>query len=167
MESIYKRRSIRRYTNKPIDREIINEILKAGMNAPSAGNEQPWHFLVVDNRELLDIVPTFHPHSKMLYEAPVAIIICADLEAVKYPEFWPQDCSAATQNILLKIADLDLGGVWIGTYPKEERVRKLQEIFKMPETIIPFSIVAMGYPAEQKPPKNIFHKERIRYNSWE
>ena len=122
---------------------------------------------MVDKRELLDIIPTFHPHSKMLLEAPLATIVCADLEAVKYPEFWPQDCSAATQNILLTISEQNLGGVWIGTYPKEDRVRKLQEIFKMPETIIPFSIVAMGHPAEKKPPKNIFDQDRIRYNIWE
>lgn len=166
MKAIYKRRSIRRYTNESVDQDMINEILKAGMNAPSAGNEQPWHFLVVDKRELLDLIPTFHPYSKMLYEAPLAIIVCADISSVKYPEYWPQDCSAATQNILLAIAELDLGGVWLGLYPRDERVKKFQKVFNMPEKIIPFSVVALGHPAEQKPPKDIFLTERIRYNSW-
>ena len=166
MKAIYKRRSIRKYLDKPVEQDLIQEILKAGMNAPSAGNEQPWHFVVVDDRNLLDEIPSFHPHSRMLFDAPVAIVVCADTAHVKYPEYWPQDCSAATQNILLEIADLDLGGVWLGVYPREDRVRKLQELFQMPEHIVPFSIIALGYPAENKPPKDIFEPERIKHNLW-
>ena len=167
MEAIYKRRSIRRYQNKAIPEDLIQKILKAGMNAPSAGNEQPWYFVWVDDREILDQIPKFHPHSKMLYEAPSAIVVCADVTNVKYPEYWPQDCSAATQNILLAIADLDLGGVWLGVYPREDRVKKLQELFGMPEDIVPFSIIALGYPAEHKPVKDIYLTERIRRNYWD
>ena len=167
MEAIYKRRSIRRYLDKSISRTHIEKILKAGMNAPSAGNEQPWYFVVVDDRKILDTIPSFHPHSRMLYEAPVAILICGDISNVKYPEYWPQDCSAATQNILLAIADMDLGGVWLGVYPREDRVKKLQELFELPEHIIPFSIVALGYPAEKKPLKDIYEPWRIRHNSWQ
>lgn len=166
MDAIYKRRSIRQYLDKSIPEELIHKIIKAGMNAPSAGNEQPWHFLVVDDRKILDKIPPLHPHSKMLYEAPAAIVVCADLSNVKYQEYWPQDCSAATQNILLAIADLDLGGVWLGVYPREDRVKKLQLLFGMPDEIIPFSIVALGYPAEQKPPKNIYEPHRIKHNTW-
>ena len=166
MDLIYKRRSIRKYLDKPVDKDQIKMILKAGMNAPSAGNEQPWHFLVVDDREILDQIPKFHPHSKMLYEAPVGIMVCGDMTLVKYQEYWPQDCSAATQNILLAIADLGLGGVWLGVYPREDRVKKLQVLFGMPDHIIPFSIIALGYPAEQKPPKNIYEPQRIKYNTW-
>jgi len=167
MEAIYKRRSIRRYQDKPVSDALIREILKAGMNAPSAGNEQPWHFLVVDDRKILDAIPKFHPHSRMLYEAPVAILVCADMSLIKYPEYWPQDCAAATQNILLAITGLDLGGVWLGVYPKEDRVKKLQGMFNMPEDIVPFSIIALGYPAEEKPPKNLFDADRVKYNSWQ
>ena len=166
MDAIYKRRSIRRFTDQAVKKEQIEEVLKAGMNAPSAGNEQPWQFLVIDDRKLLDRIPEFHPHSRMLYEAPIAIVVCGDMSQVKYQAYWPQDCSAATQNILLAIADLDLGGVWLGVYPREERVKNLQQLFGMPESIIPFSIIAMGHPAEQKPPKNIFDSQRIRYNYW-
>ena len=166
MEAIYKRRSIRRYLNKPVPKDFIEQILKAGMNAPSAGNEQPWHFVWVDDHKILDQIPEFHPHSKMLYEAPAAIVVCADISDVKYPEYWAQDCSAATQNILLAIADLDLGGVWLGVYPREDRVKKLQALFGMPDHIIPFSIIALGYPAEQKPLKDIYDPYRIKHNSW-
>ena len=166
MEAIFKRRSIRRYTDQAIEKEQIEKVLKAGMNAPSAGNEQPWQFLVIDDRKLLDRIPDFHPHSRMLYEAPVAIVVCGDMTKVKYKEYWPQDCSAATQNILLSIADLDLGGVWLGVYPREDRVRKLQDLFKMPDGIIPFSIIAMGHPSEKKPPKDIYEPSRIKWNYW-
>lgn len=166
MDAIYKRRSIRRYLGKTVPEELIKKILKAGMNAPSAGNEQPWHFIWVDEHEILDQIPKFHPHSKMLYEAPAAIVVCADISDVKYPEYWPQDCSAATQNILLAIADLDLGGVWLGVYPREDRVKKLQALFGMPDNIIPFSIIALGYPAEQKPAKDIYDSHRVRRNQW-
>jgi nitroreductase len=166
MEAIYKRRSIRRYQYKPVSKDLIRQILKAGMNAPSAGNEQPWQFLVIDDRVLLNKIPEYHPHSKMLYEAPVAIVVCADLTSIKYQEYWPQDCAAATQNILLAIADLDLGGVWLGVYPREGRGKKLQELFQMPENIIPFSIIALGYPAEQKPPNDIFEPQRVKHNLW-
>lgn len=139
----------------------------AGMNAPSAGNEQPWHFIVVDDREILDTIPSFHPHSRMLFEAPVAIVVCADTSNVKYPEYWPQDCAAATQNMLLAITDLDLGGVWLGVYPRADRVKRLRDLFKMPEHIIPFSIIALGYPAEHKAPKGIYEPYRVKSNSWE
>jgi nitroreductase len=166
MDAIYKRRSIRKYKDAPVSHNLIEQIIKAGMNAPSAGNEQPWQFLVVDDRKILDKIPTFHPHSKMLYEAPVAIVVCGDMSRVKYQEYWPQDCSAATQNILLTIAELDLGGVWLGVYPREDRVKKLQALFGMPDNIIPFSIVALGYPAEQKAAKDIYDTHRIKHNSW-
>ena len=166
MEAIYRRRSIRRYQNRPVHKDLLKMIIKAGMNAPSAGNEQPWHFIVVDDRRILDDIPTFHPHSRMLLEAPAAIVVCADTSNVKYPEYWPQDCAAATQNMLLAIADLDLGGVWLGVYPKTERVERLQNIFKMPDHIVPFSIIALGYPAEHKPAKDLFEAHRIKHNSW-
>jgi nitroreductase len=167
MEAIYKRRSIRKYRNTPVDRDLIHKIIKAGMNAPSAGNEQPWHFIVVDDREILDTIPSFHPHSRMLLEAPVAIVVCAETSNVKYPEYWPQDCAAATENMLLAIADLDLGGVWLGVYPREDRVEKLRNLLGIPAHIIPFSMIALGYPAEQKPPKDIFEPHRIKHNSWD
>jgi nitroreductase len=93
-------------------------------------------------------------------------VVCADITNLKYPEYWPQDCSAATQNILLAIADLDLGGVWLGVYPRKDRVKKLQDLFGMPDDMIPFSIIALGYPAEQKPAKDIYDAQRVRRNRW-
>ena len=166
MEAIYKRRSIRKYTSDSIPDHIVEDIIKAGMNAPSAGNERPWHFLVIRKRELLEEITTIHPYSAMLKQAPVAILICADISLEKFKGFWVQDCSAAAQNMLLEIADRDLGSVWLGVYPIDERVKGIRKIFNLPEHVEPFAIIPVGKPAEEKPPKNEFDKERIHYDIW-
>lgn len=137
------------------------------MNAPSAGNEQPWRFMIVDQRQLLHDITLIHPHAKMLLEAPAAIMVCADQYSFAYEGYWVQDCAAATQNMLLMIDELDLGGVWLGVYPREERIRSLRKLFKLPDSIIPFSIIALGFPKSQKPPNNRFVKEWIHWNNWE
>lgn len=166
MDAIYKRRSIRKYTADPVPRDKIKEFIKAGMNAPSAGNAQPWHFIIVDERSLLNSIADFHPYAKMLYEAPAAIVVCGDPSLEKHPGFWVQDCAAATQNILLEIADQDYGAVWIGIHPKADNEKKLREILDIPADIIPFCVIALGYPAERKERKNIFREERIKFNGW-
>jgi len=103
----------------------------------------------------------------MLKEAPVAILVCGDLDLEKHKGYWVQDCSAATENMLIEIADQDFGGVWLGIYPREDRVQALRKLLKIPERVVPFSLIAVGYPAEKKGPKNEFHSERVKYNSWE
>jgi nitroreductase len=100
-------------------------------------------------------------------EAPAAIIVCGDSQGAKYKEYWNQDCAAATQNILLTIDELGLGGVWLGVYPREDRIHSLQKLFSLPNYIIPFSIVALGKPKERKPPNDRFLNNRIKWNTWE
>ena len=167
MDVIYKRRSIRKYTSKNVPEEAILSFIKAGMNAPSAGNQQPWHFVVIRDRRILDEIPKFHPYSQMLHEASTAILVCGDLDLDEHAGYWVQDCSAAVENILLEITDQGFGGVWLGVYPREERVEGLRTLLNVPERIIPFALIVVGYPAEQKEPKDEYKKERIRYNSWE
>jgi nitroreductase len=166
LECIFSRRSIRKYRSEPVSEEKIEIILKAGMNAPSAGNEQPWHFVVIDDRKLLNQIADFHPYAKMLYEAPQAIVVCGDPSLEKHKHYWPVDCSAATQNMLLAIQALGLGGVWIGVYPREHRMQKLKELLKVPDPVQVFAVIACGYPAEQKPPANRYRPERIHFNTW-
>ncbi len=167
MNAIYKRRSIRKYTDEPISDETIRSFIKAGMNAPSAGNEQPWHFVIINDKTLLHEIANFHPHAKMLRHAPAAILVCGDPSLEKYTGYWVQDCSAATENILVEIADQGYGGVWIGVYPREERVNKIGEMLNVPHDIIPFALIGVGHPAEEKPPKNLWREERLRYNRWQ
>ena len=166
MNTIYKRRSIRKFTPEPVSKQILMEVIKAGMNAPSAGNERPWYFIVIDDRKLLDEIPKIHPYSSMLREAPVAIAVCGDLNLEKYKGYWVQDCSAAAQNMLLEIVDLGLGGVWLGVHPIRDRVERISRLLGVPENVIPLCLIAIGHPAEIKEPKNEFDEKRIKYNRW-
>lgn len=166
MRAIYIRRSIRKYTSEPVPRHVLSDFVKAGMNAPSAGDQQPWHFVMITERSLLDTIPSLHPHAKMLRGAPAAILVCGDPSLEKHKGYWVQDCSAATQNILLEIADRGYGGVWLGVYPRMDRVEGMRVLLGIPESVIPFSIIAVGRPAEEKEPKNVFRPERLHDNGW-
>lgn len=166
MDTILSRRSIRKYTKEQVPDDVIKDLLRAAMSAPSAGNEQPWHFVVIRDRETLDEIPRFHPYSMMLKEAPVAILVCGDMRLLKYQGYWVQDCSAATQNILLAAKAKGLGSVWLGVYPDEERVKNLRKLLGIPEEVIPFSLVSLGYPAEHKPPADRYDRARVHYDRW-
>lgn len=166
IEAIHNRRSIRKYTNQPISDDVIHELLAAAMMAPSSGNAQPWHFVVIKERKILDAIAEFHQHGKMLKHAPVAILICADPTLEKYKGRWMLDCSAATQNLLLAAHAKGLGAVWIGIYPGANRIEPMRELVTLPEHIIPCSLISIGYPAEQKPTPERFKPERIHYEQW-
>lgn len=166
MEAIHTRRSVRKYTDKKISEDLVEKILSAGMSAPSAGNQQPWHFIVIDDNKLLEEIPKVSLYAPMAKEASVAIVVCGDIQLEKYPGFWVQDCSAATQNMLLAAHALGLGAVWSGIYPLEDRVSGYRLLLGIPENIIPLSIIIMGYPLEIPKPVDRYKKERIRYNKW-
>jgi nitroreductase len=167
LKVILTRRSVRKFTPQSVPEDVINNILNAAMSAPSAANEQPWQFLVINNRKLLDSIVMAHPHALMCQQAPAAILVCIDTSKEKYREFWVQDLSAATQNILLAIRTLGLGGVWLGIYPTKERVQAIKSLFELPESVIPFSLVPFGYTdAAQQEVRERFKKERIHMNKW-
>ena len=158
-ETITTRRSVRSYWDDHIPDETIEKLLSAAMLAPSAGNQQPWCFIVVRDRVKLEKIPLFHPYCKMITQVGVAIIVCADPTGKKWPDLWPQDCSAALQNLLLAARAEGLGTVWTGVYPFEERMAGCRELFAIPEHIFPFAVVPLGYP---KDPEGAF-KEKYRY----
>lgn len=166
MNVILERRSIRKYTGLPITKDQVHQLLEAAMAAPSAGNEQPWHFIVLQDRLNMTDIIKYHPYALMLNEAAAAIIVCADEKLVKYEGYWIQDCAAATQNLLLMAQTLGLGSVWLGVYPKEDRIKGLRKLFKLPDNIIPFSIVSIGHPGEVKEPVNRFNEERVHLELW-
>lgn len=167
MKAIMNRRSIRKYTSQEVTDEQVQILLQAAMCAPSAGNEQPWHFIVVRDRQLLDQVPEYHPYSSMIKQATVAILICADTRLSKYDlDLWVQDCAAATENLLLAVQDLGLGAVWLGVYPLPARVEGLRRLFNIPEAVFPFALVPVGYPAEHKEGQDRYRKDRVHLNSW-
>jgi nitroreductase len=166
MDAILSRRSIRQYTEKPVSDETVKELLEAAMSAPSAGNEQPWHFVIINDRGILKEIPKIHPHSRMLEHAPVAILVCGDEQLQKYQGYWVQDCSAATENILIAAQAMGLGAVWLGVYPIEDRVIGIRKLLDIPEHVTPFSLISIGYPAEQKPPANRYDASRVHHNQW-
>jgi nitroreductase len=166
IEAIRTRRSIRRYTGESVPDDVLTEILKAAMSAPSAGNQQPWQFVIITDRALREAIAAFHPYAQMVREAPVAIVVCGDLRLESYKGYWVQDCSAATQNILLAAHAQGLGAVWVGLYPVEDRVRRLQQLLALPAQVVPLALVPLGPPAERVPPANRFDPARIHRNRW-
>ena len=166
LEAILSRRSVRKYTARRVPEPALKRLLQAAMNAPSAGNEQPWQFVIVTDRNILDEIPKFHPHSAMLKEASVAVLVCGDLQLETHKGYWVQDCSAATENLLLAAHAMGLGAVWLGIYPREERVAGLRKLLGIPDGIVPFSLVPVGYPAEQKTLADRYNAERVHKNAW-
>ncbi|PUU95579.1 MAG: nitroreductase [Halanaerobium sp.] len=166
MEEIFERRSIRKYKSKDVEEEKIEKLLEAAVSAPSAGNEQPWHFIVIKDRKRLNHLAEIHPYAKMLKEAPLAIAVCADLSQQKHQGFWVQDCSAATQNILLEAQSLGLGSVWIGCHPAEDREKKVSNYLKVPAGFKTLSLVAVGYPAEEKGRVNRMNDNIVHLEEW-
>ncbi len=166
MDAILARRSIRKYTGQAVPDDVIKKLLKAAMSAPSAYNEQPWHFIVIKNRQILDEIPRFHPYSQMLKEAPLAILVCGDKNLEKSEGFWVQDCAAATENILIAAQAQGLGAVWLGVYPREALVAGMRKLCGIPEHVTPFSLVSVGYPAEHKPPSNRYDEARVHHDRW-
>jgi len=166
IKALLSRRSIRKYTEEPVSQQAINTLLEAAMAAPSAGGQQPWHFIVIRDRAILDEIPKLHPYAQMLKESPVAIVVCGDERSVKYRDYWPQDCAAATENLLLAAHANGLGGVWCGVYPNKERVRPLRELLDIPEGVFPFSLIAIGRPDEEKPSGERFDASRVHAERW-
>jgi len=166
IEALLTRRSIRKFTNKPVTDDQLQTILKAAMYAPSAGNQQPWEFLVITDRAMLNRIPDAHPYAKMALTAQIAILVCANASRFSKEPMWSQDCSAATQNILLAAHAQGLGAVWCGVYPRAERMVGLSDLLKLPDNIIPFSLVPIGWPAEEKGDPNRFDKCRIHIDKW-
>lgn len=167
MDLILRRRSIRRYTEEEVSAEDVTSLLRAAMSAPSAHNQQPWHFVVLRERSILDEIPRHFRYGQMLKKAPAAILVCGDPSLARSEGYWVQDCAAATQNILLAAQALGLGAVWVGTYPRKRQVKKMRELLGIPEHVIPFALVPIGHPAEEKEAADRYKPERIHYERWE
>ena len=167
LDTIYKRRSIRVFDRREVDKNILTNLLKAAMAAPSASNNRPWEFVIVTDERKLSELQTRIKYGK--YNAPAAAIVCANLSSSKNESafhFWVQDCSAATENLLIAAAGMGLGTVWIGAYPKEDVTKTLREILNIPEEITPFNIVYIGYPAEEIQSRTQYEESRVHWESY-
>ena len=166
LNGILTRRSIRHYTGEPIPKENIEELIRYGMYAPSACNKQPWHFVLLNERDTFRKIHEFHPHTKMLEHAQWGIVVCGDEQLAHTPDYWPVDCAAATENILLAAHGMGFGAVWLGIYPRPERVAAMKELLSLPPHIHSFCIISIGCPDQRPSQPERFHKDRIHLNKW-
>jgi len=169
LQWIFGRRSIRKYRPDPISDEEIQLLLEAAMAAPSAVGKDPWRFVVIRDPQTRKKIADFLPYGKMLAEAPVGIVICGDLEAAhdRLLGYLLLDCAAAIENLLLAAHCLGLGSCWIGIYPREPRVRFLRDLLGIPDHVIPVAVAAIGYPAEEKPPRTRYNPAYVYQERWE
>ena len=168
IENIMTRTSIRQYKEQPVEQEKIDIMLKAAMAAPTAVNLQPWHFIVITDKKIIDQLAGPRPTN-----APLMIAVCGDTDKTtmpdgkgKLPDFWVQDVSAATENLLLAAHAQGLGAVWTGVYPVMERTAEVANILNCPQNIVPLAVVRIGYPDESPEPKDKFKQENISYNKF-
>lgn len=167
LEAIRGRRSIRNYTGEPVTDEQIDTVLHAAMSAPSAGNQQSWRFIVVRDPAQLTALAEATPYSRMVGVSSATLVVCGDTRDEKHPGYWVQDCSAAVENALVAIHAIGLGAVWIGVHPIEERVANVRRICGIPEGVVPMSMIAIGQPAEEKPPSERFEPAFVHRDRWD
>lgn len=163
MNAIFKRVSIRKYENRPVEQEKIDRILRAAMAAPSAGNQQPWEYYVVRDRDTIRDLAKCSPYSGCAADAPAVIVPCLRAEGLRFPELGEVDMSITTENILLEITELGLGGVWLAVAPFEDRIRKADAALGIGEDLHAFALVPVGYPAEQKEQPDRYDTGRVHY----
>ena len=151
MNPILSRKSIRKFTSKTVSDPVIDDLLKAAMSAPSAGNEQPWHFIIIGDSQILEKIPEANQGARMAKDASAVIVVYADLLLGKMKGCWILDCSAATRNIFIAVQAKGLGEVWSTIYPLEERVSGIQRLLDIPNHVMPLVLIPTGYPAEKNP----------------
>ncbi len=174
LDAVMNRRSVRKFQDKPVPAEAVKQLLQAGMAGPSAVNARPWQFIVVDDRETMDKMADANGRAAQLLKgAPLAIMLCGDLDkAIKMaPEYWLVDLGIASQNMVIAAEELGLGSVDLGTWPQEEKIKGQSELFGLPESVVPFLIIAFGYPEEgfergARPDRPEFDETSVHYNKW-
>lgn len=169
MDNIMTRTSVRSYLDTPVESEKVERMLRAAMAAPTAGNKQPWRFVVIEDRQTLETISEHFNTMKMAAKAPLAIVVCGDMNDT-FPgdglDYWVEDASAATENLLLAAHAMGLGAVWCGIYPMQERVTYLRELLQLPDNIVPLNVIPIGYPAEEPAPKDKWRAGNIHRETW-
>jgi nitroreductase len=162
MNNVFTRVSIRRYQDRPVEKEKTEAILRAAMQAPSAANQQPWEFYVVTSREKLEALSEVHPYAGMTKNAPAAIVSVYRKDC-RIPAYAQIDLSIAMENLWLETDAQGLGGVWLGIAPMEDRMKAVEEILDLPDTVRAFAVFPYGYPAEERKQQDRFDESRIHY----
>lgn len=169
LTTILTRSSVRAYTTQPVEQDKVQKLLRAGMAAPSACDKRPWHFVVVTDKQQLKGLAEANPNASYAESAPLAIVVCGDmsktLQGVEQ-QFWIQDCSAASENILLAAHAMGLGAVWTGTYPSTERCQAVARVLHLPSHLVPLNTIVIGYPSGKAHPKDKWNADNVTYNKF-
>lgn len=164
---IHSRKSVRSFTEQSVDREMLVDIIKAGMAAPTGMDRRPWEFIIVEDSALLNQMAEGLPNAKFLVASPAAIVVCGNMnQDMGGSSYWYLDCSAATQNILLAIEAMGLGGTWTGVYPSEDRMKVVSDALNLPEHIGALCVIPIGYPTGHETPKDKYNADKIHINKW-
>ena len=168
LQFIFARRSVRKYLDREIPGEVLDDLLRAAMAAPSAVAKDPWHFIVLREKATLERVAELLPHGKMLARAAAGIIVCGDIERAHdgMESYMLQDCSAAIENILLAAAALGLGSCWLGVHPRPERMEGIRRLFSLPASIIPVAGISLGWPEKDPRPRTRYDGGRVHREKW-
>ncbi|OIO02489.1 MAG: nitroreductase family protein [Desulfovibrionaceae bacterium CG1_02_65_16] len=166
LTAIKTRRSVRRYTSQPLDDATLTEVLRCGMQAPSACNEQPWQFVVVRDKTLLAKAGDINPYAKFAKNAPVAVLVCGDMRLDRCQGYWVQDCSNCAMSMLLAAHALGLGAVWTGIYPLADRVEGFRKLCGLPAEVTPLALLVLGHMEQTPKPEDRFKAERIHHDRW-
>ena len=168
LQFIFSRRSIRKYRDREVPDRMITDLLEAGMAAPSAVKKDPWHFIVIRQRQTLDKMVAFMPNAQMLKQATGAFVVCGDIDRAhdQQESYMLQDLSAAVENILLAANTMGLGTCWLGVHPRPDRMDNIRTLFKLPDNIIPMCGIAIGWPAEEPPARTRFNAELVHFEGW-
>jgi nitroreductase len=166
MDTVVLRENIRSFADRAICQESLRRLLQAAMAAHSAGDERPWHFVVIDDPTRRRHMAQMHPLAHMVEQAPIAILVCGDLMLQKHSGCWVQDCAAATEDILIEAQSMGLGAVWLRIYPNEGRVQSFQRLLSLPPHVVPFALTPIGHPAERNRLRCCYDESRVHFNCW-
>jgi len=166
VDAVITRTNVRRYSDQALSQDNVRKLLHAAMAADSAGDERPWHFVVIEDQGTRERIPSIHPFAHIVLQAPLAILVCGDETLQKHTGFWVQDCAAAVENILIEAQAIGLGATWLRIYPIEGRVQNFRKLLDVPPHVIPFALTAVGYPAEQNSPNGRYDPLRVHFDRW-
>ncbi len=168
LQHIFARRSVRRYLDRPLSDEMLTDLLQAGMSAPSAVGKDPWHFIVVREKETRGRIADFLPNGAMARQAAAVLVVCGDLERAHggLESYLLQDCSAAIENVLLAATALGLGACWLGVHPRPDRIEGMRNLFELPPHIVPVGGIALGWPAENPEARTRYRPDAVHWERW-
>lgn len=168
LESLFNRRSMRRFTEQPVEDAQLELLLRAAMQAPSAKNERPWEFLVVRDPERRLQLSQVDPYAGAAKNATAVIVLLCRMDACSETEgvtFWQQDMAAAAENLLTAAQELGLGAVWLALAPVDSRMDYVRTLLHLPEELIPFAMIPVGYPIQWKCPADRYDKQRVHFET--